>query len=110
MNRSEKGINKYMIDVAGKDKITLLHVFELYSVSDEMREAIRNIVVAYNASIPTIDVRYKNYIDVYDIIDGFGITRAPHQHAIKKMLMTGKRGHKDLQEDLYDIIKCLSRV
>lgn len=42
-------------------------------------------------------------VDVYDIIYGCGVTCPALQHATKKLLNAGKRGHKDTMEDLVDI-------
>lgn len=43
-------------------------------------------------------------VDVYRVIEAFGVTSAPLQHLIKKALCAGLRGHKDYIEDLGDII------
>jgi len=39
-------------------------------------------------------------IDVYDVLMAFEVTNPAVQHAIKKLLAGGKRGHKDLMTDL----------
>lgn len=44
------------------------------------------------------------FVDVYDVIEAFGVTNAAYQHLLKKALATGKRGHKDAIEDADDII------
>jgi len=38
-------------------------------------------------------------IDVYDVLFAFGVTNPAAQHAIKKFLMPGQRGHKEKLED-----------
>ena len=43
------------------------------------------------------------WVDVYDVIGGFKVTDAGLQHALKKILVVGKRGHKDEAEDRKDI-------
>lgn len=48
--------------------------------------------------------------DVYDILVMFGVTNPALQHLIKKALNAGNRGHKDLQEDLDDIIASAIRA
>lgn len=48
-------------------------------------------------------------VDVYDVIKAFNVTSGPLQHALKKMLCAGERGHKDLLEDLNDIIVSVER-
>nr|DAF78064.1 MAG TPA: hypothetical protein [Caudoviricetes sp.] len=58
-----------------------------------------------NGSPIEIDV----WVDVYDVIKAFNVTSGPMQHALKKVLCAGERGHKDLLEDLNDIIACVER-
>ena len=43
-------------------------------------------------------------VDAYRIIDACNITIPQLQHAAKKILFTGERGHKDLKQDLIDIL------
>ena len=49
------------------------------------------------------------WVDVYDVLDAFGVSDAGYQHAIKKMLATGKRGHKSEVEDREDIMASVRR-
>ena len=49
------------------------------------------------------------WIDIYDVIDAFGLTDGGYQHALKKMLNTGSRGHKDEIEDRDDILASVKR-
>lgn len=58
-----------------------------------------------NGSPIEIDV----WVDVYDVIKAFNVTSGPLQHALKKVLCAGERGHKDLLEDLNDIIASVER-
>lgn len=51
---------------------------------------------------------YDN-IDVYRIIETFEITCPAAQHILKKVIATGKRGHKDLQRDWQDIVDSAQR-
>ena len=39
-------------------------------------------------------------VDIYDILQAYDVTNSATQHAIKKLLAGGKRGHKDLLQDL----------
>jgi len=48
--------------------------------------------------------------DVYDVLLAFGVTNPADQHAIKKMLMPGKRGHKDGIKDREEAIVSLKRA
>lgn len=43
------------------------------------------------------------YVDVYDVLYAFKVTDPCLQHAIKKALAAGQRGHKDTRQDLVDI-------
>lgn len=49
-------------------------------------------------------------IDVYDVLVAFEITCPAMQHAIKKMLCTGIRGHKTFNEDADEAIKSIQRA
>ena len=47
--------------------------------------------------------------DVYDVLKAFGVTCPARQHAIKKLLKTGKRGYKDERKDLTEAIDSINR-
>lgn len=52
---------------------------------------------------------YKNvtqldYIDVYRVLELFNVTDPCLSHAVKKLLVAGGRGHKDIQRDVQDVI------
>lgn len=49
------------------------------------------------------------YIDVYDVLTAFNVTCPARAHAIKKLLATGARGHKDEMTDLKEAIQSLER-
>lgn len=49
------------------------------------------------------------YVDVYDVIGAFGVNDGGFQHALKKLLATGTRGHKDEAEDRKDIYDSVVR-
>lgn len=42
-------------------------------------------------------------VDVYDVLQAFGVTDPALQHLAKKALAVGQRGHKDEEQDLRDI-------
>jgi hypothetical protein len=48
-------------------------------------------------------------IDVYRVLLVFGVTDPCLQHAIKKLLVAGGRGHKDSQKDIQEAIDSLKR-
>lgn len=50
------------------------------------------------------------YVDVYDVLKAWQVTNPALQHLIKKALQAGERGHKDLKEDLLDIIASAKRA
>lgn len=49
------------------------------------------------------------YVDVYRVIDIFEINDPCIQHALKKLLVAGGRGHKDINKDIQDSIDSLER-
>lgn len=55
-----------------------------------------------------IDVSKYDEIDIYRITDLYGCNSITH-HIAKKALCAGRRGHKDLERDLHDIIDTAQR-
>jgi predicted glycoside hydrolase/deacetylase ChbG (UPF0249 family) len=55
------------------------------------------------------DVRGLTHIDVYRIIELFNVVDPCLQHALKKLLVAGGRGHKDIGRDVQDVIDSLTR-
>lgn len=49
------------------------------------------------------------YIDVYRVLELFSVTDPAIQHALKKLLVAGGRGHKDLKKDVKEAIDSLNR-
>ena len=49
------------------------------------------------------DVEHLKRIDVYRLLELFGVTCPVAQHVIKKAFAAGQRGHKDLVRDWKDI-------
>lgn len=49
-------------------------------------------------------------VDVYDVLQAWGVTNPALQHLIKKALQCGQRGHKDNAQDLQDIIDSAIRA
>ena len=56
------------------------------------------------------EIREGAYIDVYDVLQAFGVVNPALQHLIKKALQAGNRGHKDTLEDMQDIIDSAIRA
>lgn len=49
-------------------------------------------------------------IDVYDVLQAFAVTNPATQHAVKKLLCAGSRGHKDKMQDLTEALKSIERA
>lgn len=49
-------------------------------------------------------------VDIYDVLKAFDIRCPAIQHAIKKLLCAGKRGHKDTITDLNEAINSIHRA
>jgi len=56
------------------------------------------------------EVKPGVFVDVYDVIRAFAVTDPCLQHAIKKLLAAGERGHKNRLEDLEDIVASTKRA
>jgi len=55
------------------------------------------------------DARHLQSVDVYRVLKMFGVTDPCIQHAVKKLLVTGRRGHKDTERDIRDAVVSLNR-
>ena len=49
-------------------------------------------------------------VDVYDVLMASNVTNPATQHAIKKLLMPGNRGHKDKLTDLKEAYQSIARA
>ena len=49
-------------------------------------------------------------IDVYDVLKAWSVTCPATQHAIKKLLQPGERGHKDKLTDLREALASVERA
>lgn len=56
------------------------------------------------------DVRHLAVVDVYEVLDLFNVTDQTVGHAVKKLLVTGKRGAKGRLQDLIEARDTLSRA
>lgn len=50
-----------------------------------------------------------SHVDVYRVLALFGVTDPCLQHAIKKLLVAGGRGAKDVHKDIREAIETLER-
>ncbi len=55
------------------------------------------------------DVTHLKTIDVYRVLDLFGVSNPCVQHAVKKLLCSGQRGVKDTRQDVQEAITSLLR-
>lgn len=113
-------INKYFREIV-TDDVSPVDILNIFGVDNKhLKESFINIVVACNPKYNISNIielkmdpfKYINgyYIDVYDVLDNFNIINPSLQHATKKILMAGLRGHKPLETDLFEIISALSRA
>lgn len=51
-----------------------------------------------------------SHLDVYRVLDSFGVKRSTVQHAIKKLLVTGGRGSKNEVQDLLEAKASIERA
>ena len=79
-------------------------------ISDDMRDVGKpGVIVSTDTLAPSVD-RGEKYrrdikgvcVDVYDVLNAFGVTCSAAQHAIKKLLMPGARGGKSRLKDLQE--------
>lgn len=63
----------------------------------------------YNREIIDLDGKTTT-VDVYRVLDAFNVADPATQHAIKKLLCLGLRGHKDYLTDLNDSIESLQKA
>lgn len=71
-----------------------------------------NLKVTANKYEREISDRQGNIatVDVYDVLKAFNVTCPATQHAIKKLLCSGIRGHKDLTTDLIEAKESIVRA
>ena len=55
------------------------------------------------------DVTHLKTIDVYRVLDLFGVSNPCVQHAVKKLLCSGQRGVKDTRQDVQEAVTSLVR-
>lgn len=49
-------------------------------------------------------------IDVYCVLEAFGVTCPARAHALKKLLMAGERGKGDVEHDLVGVLAAVNRA
>lgn len=53
---------------------------------------------------------HKIIVDVYSVLQAFNITNAATAHAVKKLLVAGNRGYKDIIQDLEEAKDSIERA
>lgn len=76
-------------------------------VSVEDAEAAKHATITPSKYTKTI---HGVPVDVYDVLQAWGVINPALQHLIKKALQCGQRGHKDNAQDLQDIIDSAIRA
>ena len=90
---------------------------ECYGLADNAKDFLaRREEIALIANQPSITpskctktIRGVS-VDVYDVLQAWGVPNPALQHLIKKALQCGQRGHKDNAQDLQDIIDSAIRA
>lgn len=64
----------------------------------------------YRRLITPVDGGPPVVVDVYSVLQAFGVTCQARGHAIKKALLPGARGHKTARQDLEEAVVALRRA
>ena len=56
------------------------------------------------------EIKHGVFVDVYDVLQAWGVINPALQHLIKKALQPGERGHKTKAQDMQDIIDSAVRA
>lgn len=64
----------------------------------------------YHRPIPSVDGRNVAVVDVYCVLEAFGVTCPATQHAVKKLLCAGLRGKGDRGQDLTEARDAIERA
>lgn len=97
-----------------KDDFDVAKVLNSYLESEDGKQFMKNL----KPEVKPKETKHEHYfkdvsqldkIDVYAVLHLFEVTDPCIQHAVKKLLCTGKRGHKDFQKDIQDSIDSLVR-
>lgn len=88
---------------------------EFSKASGFSRDAIIGRYETYTINIDDRPSKYSRpckgiTLDVYDVLQAFAVTNPATQHAIKKLLCAGLRGHKDKMQDLTEALKSIERA
>ena len=56
------------------------------------------------------EIKPNVFVDVYDVLHAFKVVNPAAQHAIKKLLCSGSRGHKTKEQDLKEALDSIKRA
>jgi hypothetical protein len=72
----------------------------------KIKPALADTYPHYYRELP----RKVSHLDVYRVLDTFGVKRSTVQHAVKKLLVTGIRGAKNELQDLQEAKASIERA
>ena len=101
-------------DIEDEDNFDVAKVLHNFLETEDGKEFMKNLKPEVKPKETKHEHYFKNVsqldkIDVYAVLRLFEVTDPCIQHAVKKLLCTGKRGHKDFQKDIQDSIDSLVR-
>lgn len=101
------------MDWVAANKVTTVEDDITHDFLDNLMEKAAAIEITDENIIPKNkymrEIHAGVWVDVYDVIEAFEVTDGGFQHALKKILACGKRGHKDESEDRKDILVSVKR-
>lgn len=82
---------------------------------DKVSAPVEAPVKPQEETSPSCGTKYQrkvkdSLVDVYDVLWGFGVQCPATQHAIKKLLCPGQRGHKSKLDDLKEARSSIDRA
>jgi hypothetical protein len=102
-----------------RSKLDASHAKELaikvYIREDLVEELMENAQKATQSILRKDPSKYHRNIkgasvDVYDVLNAYEVTNPAVQHAVKKLLQAGNRGHKDRATDLKEALQSIERA
>ena len=91
-----------VVNVCEHDEIVYTSNQYVEAIEKEVPE-LKDVRNKYDVQIVGKD-GVKTYVDVYRVMTAFNVKNAALQHANKKILKAGERGHKDYVQDLKEAI------
>ena len=91
-----------VVNVCEHDEIVYTSSQYVEAIEKEVPD-LKDVRSKYDVQIVGKD-GVKTTVDVYRVLNAFEVHDAATQHAIKKLLAAGKRGHKDYVQDLKEAI------